>query len=142
MLSLRISLLRGIVPLLALAMAGCGSGTPSLVEVSGTLTYKGKAVPNALVNFLPENGRMSSGTTDENGHFKLNYDKGHDGALVGKHKVFVTQRQGGAAPGTEPGKSRPSSREWAELFDKYGAEKSKVEIQIDKSTNDLKLEWD
>src|SRR5262245_35758491 len=74
--------------LLAVALSGCGGGPP-LVEVSGTLTHKGKPVANAVVHFMPENGggRPSSGLTNEEGHFTLQYDAGHDGTLVGKHSV-------------------------------------------------------
>jgi hypothetical protein len=45
--------------LICVSAAGCGG--PNVVSVSGTLTYKGKPVTNAFVNFVPVNGRPSMG---------------------------------------------------------------------------------
>src|SRR5437870_5117851 len=78
--------------LLVVAITGCGDSGPTIVPVTGTLTYKGKPVTNAVVDFMPENGRPSWGATDADGRFKLNYDREHDGVLVGKHKVWVKMR--------------------------------------------------
>jgi hypothetical protein len=141
MLPWRTHFVRWIGAIVCVCAAGCGSGDPKIVEVSGTLTYKGNPVPNVLVNFEPQNGRMSSGQTDEKGHFKLNYERGRDGALVGKHRVFVINKQTAAGPGREPGKTGPVSGDMAVFFDKYG-EKSTVEVEIDKNTKEVNLKWD
>ena len=70
-----------------------------VVPVSGTLTYKGKPVTNAFINFVPESGRPSMGETDQSGRFTLTYDPQTKGAQVGKHRVFVTaQRRGRRGP--------------------------------------------
>ncbi len=124
-------------------VAGCGGGG-DLVPVSGTLTYKGKPVTNAYVDFFPEPGRPSWGQTDEQGRFTLHYDKDHDGAVAGKHRVAVRRRlvtldeQEAYMKGQKP----PSSKELDEFFEKYSTENSKIEIIIEKSAKNLKLDWD
>jgi hypothetical protein len=125
---------------LLLALAGCGGG-PKVVKVSGTLTYKGKPVPNARVNFTPANGRPSWGETDGQGNFTLHYDRNQDGAERGKHKVSVVPGQNTQAM-KEPGKAAPVSKDMSEFFNKYGGENSKYEVTIDSSTWDLKLDLD
>ena len=83
--------------LLAVSLVGCGNSR--YVPVSGVVTVNGKAYRNAYVQFQPmataENptpGRGSSGHTDENGRFTLKTDDGHDGAVIGKHRVRITTK--------------------------------------------------
>jgi hypothetical protein len=123
-------------------VAGC-SGS-NVVPVSGTLTYKGKPVTNAFVNFVPDNGRPSMGETDQNGKFTLVYDPETKGAERGKHRVFVQYNAlaDASLPGTIPGEAPKFSKELQEFFTKYGGEKSPVQVEITKGTSDLKLEWD
>jgi hypothetical protein len=131
------------LPLLACVLAaGCGGS--KVVPVSGTITYKGKPVPNAFVNFVPENGRPSMGETDPNGKFTLVYDPETKGAERGKHRVFVQYNAVADAsqPGVIPGETPRLSNEWKEFFTKYGPDKSALTIDISKSTSDLKLELD
>ena len=138
--------IRGAVPLLLIVLTGCGGG-PALVGVSGTLTHKGKPVANALINFLPENGRPSSGITDEDGHFTLNYDPEHDGTVVGKHIVSVKSRPVRPKTAKEQeaaisGRKMPMSKDMQDFFEKYSPQNSKYEVVIDKKTPELKLELD
>ena len=129
--------------LVCVVVTGCGGS--NVVPVSGTLTYKGKPVTNAFVNFVPAGGgRPSMGETDESGHFTLTYDPQTKGAERGKHRVFVQHNAAAdtARPGAVPGAAPKMSPEMRDLFDKYGGEKSKVEVTIDKRTDDLKLDWD
>jgi hypothetical protein len=57
----------------------------------------GKALPNALVTFVPEaGGGAAIGKTDASGNYTL-ITVDRDGALVGKHKVSVTTIQEAAA---------------------------------------------
>jgi len=125
-----------------LLLAGCGGS--NVVPVSGTLNYKGKPVPNAIINFVPESGRPSVGETDENGRFTLTYDPQIKGAQLGKHRVYVTFNAAAATnqPGSVPGEAPKQSAEMREFFGKYSSDKSKVEVTIDKATPDLKLDWD
>ena len=74
-----------------LALAGCGKGDyPEMARVTGTVTYKGKPVPNMMVNFMPKSGRPSWGKTDAAGKFEMIYDADYKGAKIGHHKVYFT----------------------------------------------------
>jgi hypothetical protein len=124
-------------------LAGCGGS--GVVSVSGTLTYKGKPVTNAFINFVPEGGgRPSMGETDENGKFTLTYDPQTKGAQVGKHRVFVQHNPTADAgkAGAVPGMAPKMSPDLSEFFSKYSGDKSKIEVTIESSTSDLKLAWD
>jgi hypothetical protein len=136
------ALLTRAVPLLLLLLASCGDS--NVVPVTGTLTYKSQPVKNAYIDFVPANGRPSWGETDEQGRFKLNYEQGRDGALIGKHKVWVRRKMTTAAEkeAVMMGKRVPESREMAEFFDKYSPERSKIEVEIDRNTKELTLNWD
>jgi hypothetical protein len=136
------------VPLILLAaVAGCGDSGPTIVPVTGTVTYKGHPVANAYIFFMPAdgNGRPSQGPTDAEGHFKLSYTNEKDGVLVGKHKVWIGRPQPttrAQQEATMMGKKVPLARDMAGLLEKYGQSNSKVEVVIDKSTRELKLDWD
>lgn len=125
-----------------LLLAGCGDS--GVVPVAGTLTYKGKPVPNAVLNFVPEKGRPSLGETDPQGRFVLTYDPQTKGAEVGKHRVFVLHNPAADAsrPGSLPGVAVKLSADEQEFFRKYGGDQSKVTVTIDRATADLKLDWD
>jgi len=93
-------LLRRLVPFaagLACAVMACGcNGGPRYVGVSGVVTLNGKPYKSGVISFQPVGtkdnpnpGRGSSGYTDENGRFTLKTDDGHDGAVVGKHRVRI-----------------------------------------------------
>lgn len=77
--------------LLCLSMTiGCGESGPSLGKVTGKVTLDGKPVANAIVSFVPEDGRRaSSATTNADGIYNLAYIS-QEGAVIGKHKVSVT----------------------------------------------------
>ncbi|RCS54054.1 carboxypeptidase regulatory-like domain-containing protein [Bremerella cremea] len=77
--------------LLGLAMiVGCGESGPSLGKVTGKVTLDGKPLPNAIVSFVPEDGRRSSSAmTNEEGVYNLAYID-QAGAVIGKHKVSIT----------------------------------------------------
>jgi hypothetical protein len=108
--------------------------------VTGTLKYKGKPVPNVLVNFVPEAGRPSVGRTDNEGRFTLDYDRTTKGAELGKHKVFVMLPPGGGR--TVPGQQDVQTGDVKELLAKYGPDKSKVEVTVDRNTSAIPLDWD
>lgn len=61
------------VALVASILIGCNSSGPQVVPVSGKLTHKGQPVPNFEVNFMPSEGQPSTGMSDTQGQFKLNF---------------------------------------------------------------------
>lgn len=83
-----------VVLLAALLAAGC-SGDPPLAEVSGKVVLNGQPLKNVRVDFQPDpdkgtRGKGATGVTDDNGNFTLKYDGAKPGAVVGHHKVTVT----------------------------------------------------
>jgi hypothetical protein len=91
--------------LIAGGIAGCTSGSKS-VPVSGRVTYKGKPVANASVNFSPTEsaGRAAAtGMTDSAGHFTLGTVTPKDGAQIGKYQVSIIARGPDRTP--KPGES-------------------------------------
>ena len=127
--------------------AGCQKEGPTIVKVTGVLTYKGQPVTNAYLRFRPEYGRPSWGQTDEEGRFKLNYDRDRDGAVVGKHKVWLEVRptaaeQANVMPGAGLAKRPAMPRDLSELFDKYSAEKSTLTVEIKPDSKELALNLD
>jgi len=76
-----------------LLAAGCGR--QDMGRVAGRVTFQGRPVPDAVVNFLPTKGPMSAGKTDADGRFALNTFAKGDGALAGRCQVCI-------APYVEP----------------------------------------
>jgi hypothetical protein len=83
--------------LFAISLVGCGNSR--YVPVSGVVTVNGKPYRNAYLQFQPmatadnpNPGRGSIGHTDENGRFTLKTDDGHEGAVIGKHRVRITTK--------------------------------------------------
>ena len=87
--SLPLFFLSAIVPLTA--VIGCGGG-PSLVEVTGKVSYHGKPVPKANVVFQPEEGPPAMGVSDEEGKFSL-ATRGRPGVAAGLATVAITALQ-------------------------------------------------
>jgi hypothetical protein len=143
MASVRTRLLRWAAVLLSVALASC-SGGPNIVPVTGTLTYKGKPVTNALIMFRPEQGRQTWAQTDDQGRFKINYDSQQDGAVVGKTKVWVEMRPTTMAEreAIMEGKKPPLSKDLAEFFEKYSGTNSTLTVDITPNTRDLPLNLD
>ena len=97
-MQLHINILRPVslallVAVCFLSSAGCGGGE-HVVSVSGTVTHNGQPVSGLVVSFVPEavtETGVSSGETDESGKYSLKVAKtGSSGAVVGKHKVWVS----------------------------------------------------
>jgi hypothetical protein len=87
--------LRWIVLGLVLAACGCGGGGPRTVPVSGQVKLDGQPLADAQVIFRPDSkelspGPASYGKTDAQGRFVLRTMDGHDGAVVGPHKVRIS----------------------------------------------------
>jgi hypothetical protein len=80
------------------ATLGCSGGGEGLAVVKGKITYKGKAVPNGTVNFLPAdpNKPSATGEIQADGSYAMQTYLGSrpsQGAVIGKHKVVVVAMQ-------------------------------------------------
>lgn len=76
--------------ILIVICAGCsGSDRPELGLVRGTVKLDGSPLANARVSFKPEEGRGSSGVTNEAGEYELSYVANEKGALIGNHSVSI-----------------------------------------------------
>tara|TARA_R110002072_G_scaffold302978_1_gene490648 strand:+ start:68272 stop:68748 length:477 start_codon:yes stop_codon:yes gene_type:complete len=76
-------------------VVGCGGGgveRPDRTSVSGTVTFAGVPVTDALVVFSPAGeGRGATGITDSNGNFVMGTFEKADGALPGDYIVLVSK---------------------------------------------------
>lgn len=92
--------------IILIAISGCGvaKDQPELGKVTGVVTLDGKPLADAIVEFRPEQGRPSSGLTDDEGHYSLVYLGDTQGALIGTHSVristerYATQPDGSTMP--------------------------------------------
>ena len=141
--------IRLLLSLAFVLILGCGSGT-TLAPVSGRVTMNGKPQEGASVNFEPQSsGEKKSleaplnsvGKTDEKGEYSLETIKGHKGALVGKHKVYISLHK--VQPGS--GDERVPRGGWPkkDLVPIRYNEKSELTIDVpsggtDKANFDLK----
>ena len=131
-----------ILSLLLLAVTGCGGSNSKICKINGTLTYKGKPIPQVYLRFEPDDlttKATSMAVTDAHGKFEM-FMGSTPGVYRGKVKIYCDDPQ--AAMG---GKSQiPADIEpaYRELCSKYGAGKSTYEITIDKSNSNLALKFD
>jgi hypothetical protein len=88
----RFTLVLGALVLLV-GSSGCNSEKlPRLGRVSGVVTLDGQPVPDATVTFAgaKEGEPDSIGKTDASGAYELYYSRGHKGATIGDHPVFIS----------------------------------------------------
>lgn len=86
-----------------LLFAGCSNSetpyVPELVPVTGTLTYKGQPVTDAIVAFHPADAidfaEAAFAETDSQGRFSLMMQDFGPGAIPGDHVVTVLRPTGG-----------------------------------------------
>lgn len=142
-----------------LSGAGCNSDArkrPPMGKVKGTVTYKGDPVANAVVTFTMEGmPRGSTGTTDDEGRFRLTTYDTNDGAFVGTNKVTVT-RGAESVLGKEPEEmtpedledmmkkglvEQPVDKKKADIPSKYAAAKTTpLQYEIDPGSNEKTIE--
>ena len=75
--------------LVAVCGAAVGCGRREMGPVSGTLTYQGKPVPDAVVKFTAQSRPTAVGRTDAEGRYTLTTFRKGDGAYGGSHRVMV-----------------------------------------------------
>jgi len=124
--------------------AGCSGGGPEIVPVEGTVTHNGDPVPNLLIYFVSTEGRPSWGISDSSGHFVLDYDAQHKGARVGTHKIWVVDQSTNVDPTVAmSGGPRPKrSPAIGEIVEKYGQNKSTLEVEVKKADRNFQLKLD
>src|SRR5437763_9754925 len=81
---------------LLVGLAGCAKKPPPVVEVSGVVLLNGQPLPKAEVLFVPQLDGFgaelnSSAVTDDDGRFSLTCLNQQTGAVVGRHKVLVSE---------------------------------------------------
>lgn len=88
----------GVVGALLLPLLGCGSGRdanlPSLVPLSGTVTWGGRPLTGAVITFTPvgaTRGTGSTGRTSPEGKYTLKARGGGAGAVAGQYKVVISK---------------------------------------------------
>lgn len=117
---------------LAVCLFGCGPEYPDTYKVSGKVTVGGQPASNVYVVFIPEEGRMGTGKTDENGDYKLTtFNKG-DGAVPGEHTVTISNPD--ISEGTGNAGSAPIPPEYATR------QTSTIKKTVENSSNTINIE--
>jgi hypothetical protein len=80
--------------LVSMLVVGCSGGRSDLADVNGLVTLDGQPLPMATVVFQPDSaGPASYGLTDDQGRYKVMYDVGRTGAVIGMHTVKISTYQ-------------------------------------------------
>ncbi len=128
-------------------LTGCAKNGPEVVSISGKVTREGNPYPNVFLNFEPEKGRPSWAQVDGEGKYTVKYDNTQDGAVTGKHKVWISYRakdpreemiEKGFAKGKS---SRP--KDMGSVLTKFGdRETTPLIIEITKPESNLEIKLD
>lgn len=98
----------------AVLVSGCGGPLATdysglgLVEVSGTVTLDGDALPGATVIFEADDQTYSYGTTDGAGRYELMFNSEKSGVLPGPKIVRITMGPVGEESDIEPDEGEDS----------------------------------
>jgi hypothetical protein len=120
--------------ILVIGAAGCsGEKVPGLARVTGTVTIDGQPVADASISFEGANpGEPPSlAKTDSSGNYELYYSRGHKGATIGEHIVYITTYQ-------EPTDENPKPKKES-IPAKYNA-KSELKKTVTRGQN--KIDFD
>ncbi|MDR1140418.1 MAG: hypothetical protein LBL62_01910 [Planctomycetaceae bacterium] len=83
-----------IVMIILGCFCGCTAKGIPVVSVTGTVTYQGKPIANALVAFIPQSSELrgASAMTKDNGTFTLlTQGAATSGAMAGEYKILVSK---------------------------------------------------
>jgi hypothetical protein len=119
---------------MTLLVAGCsGDKVPRLGRVTGAVTLDGQPVPDASVTFdAAQPGESPSiGKTDASGNYEMYYSRGHKGATIGEHTVYISTYQ----PKTD---ENPQSKKET-IPAKYNG-KSELKATVNRGANKLDFE--
>ena len=86
--------------LIVLGVIGCGPAT--MAKVSGTVTWQGEPVPDAMVAFVAQKSPGAVGRTDAAGRFSRTTLKPGDGAYFGSFRVAIEPFKPGLGPDAAP----------------------------------------
>ena len=141
-----------VAALAATAMAGCGDshdkwtdGRPKTVSVEGIVTYNGKPVAGAQINFVPGSPSDSAAyaVSQADGKFALTTFQTGDGAPPGSYKVTVNKKSVETTPNPNDPSGPPlGSKEVSFLPEKYGSvSTTMIEVDVPETgTKDVILE--
>lgn len=119
-------------------LMGCGTGGPEIASVEGTITMDGKPLVNAMVLFIPPEGRPAGAKTNAEGKYVLNFSGGRKGTMPGLNKIRISTQS--EAFTDDSGKTYPASKET--IPEQYN-QLSKLEFQVEpgkKNIADFQLE--
>jgi hypothetical protein len=147
--AIRVRSLHALVALTLLPVAACrpGPNWKYNENVEGTVKMDGAPVPNVMVRFVPDDptvqGPVSSGYTDEKGHFTLTCENQKPGAVIAKHNVLVLAGRGASADEAEnQAGAAPAAGKKVFVPPAYATPRQtplQVEVTADKHTYDLTL---
>jgi hypothetical protein len=133
--------LPGLLISMALVTLGMGCGRtngPPLGTVTGTVTLNGEPVPGVNVIFIPENkGSPSYGGTDEDGVYRLMFNRNRAGAELGKHNVLIESPQ----PETDDSGNPITSTVTVPIPQKY-QQQGVLSAEVDPGRNEFDFELD
>ncbi|MEX1041500.1 MAG: hypothetical protein WDZ51_12760 [Pirellulaceae bacterium] len=131
-------LFAGIAGFLLLFAVGCGQELPyEVVNLEGTVTYKGDPLEGVIVHFRPTTGRESMATTTEGGKFAMRYTYDVDGVQKGPGEFFLSLPMSGG--GITGGKTKMSPL-ITEAVRKYSTKGTPIAAEINESSSDYQLE--
>jgi hypothetical protein len=111
---------------------GCEKPRPKLVPVTGIVTIDDEPAAELQVRFLPDVmtedtiAPTSFGTTDENGEFTLMTYENEEGAMLGPHKVIVSDpNEERAEQGSDETVAPPR------VATKYGSAATTIIVQVE-----------
>lgn len=135
-----IGLLSGIL----VFVSGCGGGAgdaPETVAAKGTITVDGKPMGKLSVAFIPTQGKLAMGETDDQGNFVLGTNNPGDGAPPGTYTVSVNviQEVTEAMPGMD-GYKKPEAPPFNKKFLDPKTSELTATVDKDASKNDFKFD--
>lgn len=90
-MSTRKRMMAAAIVLTLVGCAGEAKDLPDLGTVSGIVKIDEKPTEDVIVTFAPVNGgRSSTGKTDSNGYYELQFNSTSPGAIIGQHNVFIS----------------------------------------------------
>jgi len=120
--------------LLVVSFSSCGGNSETIVPVKGRLTFDGQPVPGVQIYFQPQQGRVSSGQTNQDGVFEMYFTRNRKGAQKGVHRVALTWE----APGSENAVQQPPPPAVRGLL-KHLKANQPPQVEITKAESDLQL---